>query len=152
MRNVEQTAIDMLSACICTEYWHFGRVGQLIYTKHSTFRVNIEELMFRFISAVWAPPHSYLVCFCSEKNLLWLTWLVSLKWFWCYDFSLFLSYHHSCTNVYGSTTSQLYGGTTVVIAIQGLHWKWLSLTSCQRQIEWTDWKNIWHDWLGHQPK
>ena len=28
--------------------------------------------------------------------------------------------------------SQLYGSTTVVMAIYGLHWKWQSLTPCQR--------------------
>ena len=28
--------------------------------------------------------------------------------------------------------SQLYGSTTVVMAIYGLHWKWRSLTPCQR--------------------
>ena len=28
--------------------------------------------------------------------------------------------------------SQLYGSTTVVMAIHGLHWKWRSLTPCQR--------------------
>ena len=32
-----------------------------------------------------------------------------------------------------SFLSQLYGSTTVVMAIYGLHWKWRSLTPCQRQ-------------------
>ena len=32
-----------------------------------------------------------------------------------------------------SLISQLYGSTTVVMAIYGLHWKWRSLTPCQRQ-------------------
>ena len=31
-----------------------------------------------------------------------------------------------------SQISQLYGSTTVVMAIYGLHWKWRSLTPCQR--------------------
>ena len=30
--------------------------------------------------------------------------------------------------------SQLYGSTTVVMAIYGLHWKWRSLTPCQRHL------------------
>ena len=30
------------------------------------------------------------------------------------------------------TVSQLYGSTTVVMANYGLHWKWRSLTPCQR--------------------
>ena len=30
-------------------------------------------------------------------------------------------------------SSQLYGSTTVVMAIYGLHWKWRSLTPCQRR-------------------
>ena len=32
----------------------------------------------------------------------------------------------------GNAASQLYGSTTVVMAIYGLHWKWRSLTPCQR--------------------
>ena len=32
----------------------------------------------------------------------------------------------------GSNKSQLYGSTTVVMANYGLHWKWRSLTPCQR--------------------
>ena len=35
-------------------------------------------------------------------------------------------------NVNIQHTSQLYGSTTVVMAIYGLHWKWRSLTPCQR--------------------
>ena len=31
-----------------------------------------------------------------------------------------------------SHLSQLYGSTTVVMAIYGLHWKWRSLTPCQK--------------------
>ena len=31
-----------------------------------------------------------------------------------------------------STLSQLYGSTTVVMATHGVHWKWQSLTPCQR--------------------
>ena len=31
-----------------------------------------------------------------------------------------------------SFLSQLYGSTTVVMATHGLHWKWQSLTPCQR--------------------
>ena len=33
---------------------------------------------------------------------------------------------------YGYFQSQLYGSTTVVMATHGLHWKWQSLTPCQR--------------------
>ena len=33
-----------------------------------------------------------------------------------------------------SALSQLYGSTTVVMAIYGLHWKWQSLTPCQRHL------------------
>ena len=32
----------------------------------------------------------------------------------------------------GSESSQLYDSTTVVMATNGLHWKWQSLTPCQR--------------------
>ena len=30
--------------------------------------------------------------------------------------------------------SQLYSSITVVVAIYGLHWKWQSLTPCQRHL------------------
>ena len=34
--------------------------------------------------------------------------------------------------VFSFPTSQLYGSTTVVMTTHGLHWKWQSLTPCQR--------------------
>ena len=37
-----------------------------------------------------------------------------------------------CRASIDSWLSQLYGSTTVVMAIYGLHWKWRSLTPCQR--------------------
>ena len=43
--------------------------------------------------------------------------------------------------------SQLYGSTTVVMAICGLHWKWQSLTPCQRHPSepiWTIFSRIDH--------
>ena len=43
-------------------------------------------------------------------------------------------YYRYCTASFVVTRpwSQLYGSTTVVMAIYGLHWKWRSLTPCQR--------------------
>ena len=35
-------------------------------------------------------------------------------------------------NLFTFLKSHLYGSTTVVMAIYGLHWKWRSLTHCQR--------------------
>ena len=40
--------------------------------------------------------------------------------------------HQSLFRTIFRRTSQLYGSTTVVMAIYDLHWKWLSLTPCQR--------------------
>ena len=37
-----------------------------------------------------------------------------------------------CFTILFSLLSQLYGSTTVVMATHGLHWKWQSLTPCQR--------------------
>ena len=45
----------------------------------------------------------------------------------------------------------LYGSTTVVMAIYGLHWKWRSLTPCQRHPS-KPIEKIWHDWLRHRPR
>ena len=45
-----------------------------------------------------------------------------------FHFISFIYSHHCRYQIY----SQLYGSTTVVMAIYGLHWKWRSLTPCQR--------------------
>ena len=48
--------------------------------------------------------------------------------------------------------SQLYGSTTVVMATHGFTLKMAKFDPLPKTSEWTDWKNIWHDWLRHRPK
>ena len=52
--------------------------------------------------------------------------------------------------------SQLYGSTTIVMASlhYSLHFalKMAKFDPLPETSEWTDWKNIWHDWLRHRPK
>ena len=53
--------------------------------------------------------------------------------------------------------SQLYGSTKVVMATITLKMAKFTLKMAKfdplpKTSEWTDWKNIWHDWLRHRPK
>ena len=55
----------------------------------------------------------------------WSVWTIWTIW----DVGNFRNLNRPKTN---NILSQLYGSTTVVMAIYGLHWKWRSLTPCQR--------------------
>ena len=77
------------------------------------YKVSNRRLQFKSSNVVnsnwnyidWNNNNSFYFVYCQQMKRLHITWAV---------------------------VSQLYGSTTVVMAIYGLHWKWRSLTPCQR--------------------